>query len=70
MKPAPNVIPLNRKPERWLTRRELAAHLNVGERTIARWVTEGCPSETWGQRSRRFQASEVIEWTRHRTEAA
>lgn len=70
MNPDNNVIALSREPERWLTRRELARLLNVGERTIARWVTEGCPSETWGQRSRRFLASEVIEWTHRRSEAA
>jgi phage terminase Nu1 subunit (DNA packaging protein) len=51
-------------------RRELARIMGVGERTIARWVAEGCPSETWGQRSRRFLPSEVIEWAKHRSEAA
>jgi phage terminase Nu1 subunit (DNA packaging protein) len=64
------VIPLSRTTERFVTRRELARIMGVGERTVARWVTEGCPSETWGQRSRRFLPSEVVEWARRRSEAA
>jgi predicted DNA-binding transcriptional regulator AlpA len=65
-----NVVPLNRDPERFVTARELAGIMHVGERTVARWVAEGCPSETWGQRSRRFLPSEVMAWAKRRNEAA
>lgn len=53
-------------PERWVRRPELARIMGVGERTVARWVAEGMPSEMWGQRSRVFRVSECVEWARRR----
>lgn len=57
--------------EAWLTRTELARLYGVSERTVARWIVEGCPSQTWGARFRRFRLSEVERWlTQRSTEAA
>lgn len=64
------VVPLKRDPERWVNRRELAQIMGVGERTIARFVSEGMPSESWGLRARRFLPSECIRWARERQRAA
>jgi hypothetical protein len=48
-----------------LTPAELAAHLRVSERTVARMVLEGCPSMLVGSR-RRFELPAVIQWTQER----
>lgn len=48
-----------------LTPAELAAHLRVSERTVARMVTDGCPSMLVGSR-RRFELPAVIAWTEFR----
>lgn len=69
MSPESNVVPL-RGPEPWLSIAQLAEHLSVSERTINRWVREGCPSETWGLAARRFQASTVLRWASQRTRRA
>lgn len=53
-------------PEPFLNRREIAAFMRVSVRTIDNWVTESCPHETWGLRTRVFRASEVVEWAQHR----
>lgn len=45
-----------------LTPAELAAHLRTSERTIARMVSEGCPSILVGRR-RRFDLPAVLAWT-------
>jgi hypothetical protein len=49
--------------EPYVDARELARLMGVSERTIARMVVEGMPSETWGlKRTRRFQPSRCIAW--------
>jgi hypothetical protein len=49
-------------PERYVTRRELAATMGVSIDTVDRLVSEGMPSVTWGRRTRRFRASAAIAW--------
>lgn len=61
-----NVVPFRSPPERFVTAGELARIMGVSERTIARLVLEGMPSETWGMRARRFLVSECIEWAKGR----
>jgi phage terminase Nu1 subunit (DNA packaging protein) len=56
-------------PERWIDAAELALTMGVSTRTVARWVSQGCPSDDWGMRCRRFQTSAVIAWARERTTA-
>jgi excisionase family DNA binding protein len=51
--------------DRWLTPAELAAALRSSERTIARMVSEGCPSVLVGKR-RRFELIAVTEWAGER----
>jgi phage terminase Nu1 subunit (DNA packaging protein) len=60
------ITPLRREPERFVDRAELARIMGVGQRTIATWVSEGMPSETWGLRARRFLPSECIAWAQRR----
>ena len=50
--------------ERYVTATELAQHLGVSTSTVKRWVSDGCPSETWGMRVRRFRVSDVMKWRR------
>jgi phage terminase Nu1 subunit (DNA packaging protein) len=54
-------------PEPYLNRVEIATFMRVSERTIDRWSTEGMPFETWGLRTKKFRASEVVRWARSRT---
>lgn len=59
------------EPERYVTRLELARIMGVSVPSVDRMVAQGMPSETWGQRSRRFKPSVAIAWARtRRTEAA
>lgn len=44
-----------------LTPAELAAHLRISERTVARMVLEGCPSML-ARRRRRFDLAAVTAW--------
>lgn len=53
-------------PEPYLSRVEIAKHMAVSPRTIDRWCREGLPHETWGMRSKKFQASRVEGWARRR----
>jgi len=46
----------------YLTRSELAAHLGVSEKTIARWGAAGMPSERWGRRLVRYRLDRVEDW--------
>ena len=64
-----NVVALRRDggPEPYLTRRQLAAFMQVSERTVDRWTREGMPHETFGLRTKRFRASEAVGWARTRT---
>jgi excisionase family DNA binding protein len=48
-----------------LTPAELAAHYRISERTVARMVSEGCPSRMLGRR-RRFVLEEVEAWAKER----
>jgi phage terminase Nu1 subunit (DNA packaging protein) len=50
--------------EPYIDARQLAAVLGVSTTTIKRMVARGMPSETWGRRTRRFRASECIDWAR------
>ena len=49
-------------PERYVTRRELAALMGVSIDTVDRLVSDGMPSVTWGRRTRRFRPSVAIPW--------
>jgi hypothetical protein len=53
-------------PERYVTRRELAALMGVSIDTVDRLVAEGMPSVTWGRRTRRFRPSVAIAWAARR----
>ena len=55
---------MNAEPERYKTRRQLAAIMGVSIATIDRMVQAGMPSEVWGARARRFLASEAVAWAR------
>lgn len=46
----------------YLTRAELAGHLGVSEKTIARWEKLGMPSEVWGRRLIRYKLDRVENW--------
>jgi len=49
-------------PEPWLTRQEIARHLQVSEDTLMRWVQDrAMPAHKLG-RQWRFKASEVDAW--------
>lgn len=50
-------------PERWLTKRELAAHLGYSTRWVEYRIHEGMPYQRLGCRMR-FRASEVETWLR------
>ncbi len=66
------VTPIRRAaevPDEILTRVELADRKKVSLRTVDRWIAEGCPSETWGMRVRRFELSQVNQWLRRREAA-
>lgn len=52
-----------------LTPAELAAHLRVSERTVARMVIDGCPNLLVGSR-RRFELAAVLSWLTGRTTGA
>jgi excisionase family DNA binding protein len=47
--------------EPWLSRRRLAEHLKVSERTLQRWQADGMPSIARG-RTVRYRASAVEAW--------
>ncbi len=53
-------------PEPYMTRHQLAEFLQVHPHTIDQYIAEGCPSEVWGKRTRRFQKTPVLEWLRQR----
>jgi excisionase family DNA binding protein len=50
----------------YLTRRELAAHLHVSPKTIARMQAEGMPFERWGHRLLRYRLDRVQAWLEQR----
>jgi len=53
-------------PDRYLTRAELAAHLNVSTKTIDRMLREGMPSHRFGRRLVRLRLGEVEKWLARR----
>ncbi|HEY4452340.1 MAG TPA: hypothetical protein VGN13_12195 [Solirubrobacteraceae bacterium] len=50
----------------YLTRAELARHLCVSEKTIARWGQAGMPCERWGRRLLRYRLDRVEAWLSRR----
>lgn len=56
-------------PERYVTRRELAAIMGVSIDTVDRLRCEGMPSVTWGRRTRRFRVSIALAWAAARPSA-
>jgi len=50
----------------YLTRCELARHLGVSEKTVARWDRAGMPSERWGRRLVRYRLDRVEVWLQRR----
>jgi excisionase family DNA binding protein len=46
----------------YLTRSELAEHLGVSEKTIARWQAQQMPAEVWGRRLIRYRLDRVETW--------
>lgn len=46
----------------YLTRAELAKHLQVSEKTIARWQKQEMPAEVWGRRLVRYRLDRVEAW--------
>jgi hypothetical protein len=48
--------------EPYLDRAGLARLMGLSVATIDRMVAAGMPSETWGRRTRRFNASAAIAW--------
>jgi predicted DNA-binding transcriptional regulator AlpA len=48
--------------EPYLTRAQLAQHLQIGRTTIYELEKAGLPRHTWGQRIVRYRASEVEGW--------
>lgn len=54
--------PIRSTHEPPITRREVAAIFRVHVNTVDNWVRRGCPSHTWGMRTRRFYETEVRDW--------
>ncbi len=57
----------------YTTRKELCAVFTVSERTVFRWLREGCPCVRIGKGGKgdaRFKVSEVEEWLIRRTEVS
>lgn len=52
--------------EPWLTKQQLAGHLQFSTRWIEARTREGMPSELWGGQ-RRFRVTAVEDWLRRRT---
>jgi phage terminase Nu1 subunit (DNA packaging protein) len=51
-----------------LTPAQLAAHMSVSARTVARWDAEGCPCE-WAGKRRRYDPEAVRAWNREKATA-
>lgn len=49
-----------------MTSAELAAYLNVTQRTIQNWRYNGMPCQKLGYNLVRFDLDEVMEWLRNR----
>jgi excisionase family DNA binding protein len=48
--------------ETYATKKEMAAHLRVTERTVENWMVKGLPYYRLGSRRTRFKLSEVDAW--------
>lgn len=56
-------FPTRRGREPWLTKRQVAAHFGVSERTVERWTVDGMPCLRPGTgRLVRYLASECESW--------
>lgn len=64
------IVPLRGVAEVYITRRQLAARLEISLTKLDQLVREGMPSYTWGMRVRRFRFSEVEQWLRRRERIA
>lgn len=63
----------NPATENYVRRAELGKFFTVSQRTISRWLREGCPCVRIGASGRgdaRFRISAVEEWLNARTEIA
>jgi hypothetical protein len=58
-------MPLRPGVEPWLSKRQLAGHLNYSVRWVELRVREGMPCERWGNRLR-FKVSDVEPWLKAR----
>lgn len=61
-----NVVQLRGEAEVYLTRRQVAARLQIGLTKLDGYVKAGMPSHSWDLRVRRFKFSEVERWLRER----
>lgn len=57
-------FPVPAPGERFLTARELAAHLGVSERQVRRYAAAGMPCERWGRGTVRYLQSAAVRWLR------
>lgn len=59
--------------EKFITKSELCEFFSVSERTVFRWLREGCPCVRIGARGKgdaRFRVSNVEVWLNNRSELA
>lgn len=59
--------------EKFITKSELCEFFTVSERTVFRWLREGCPCVrigTGGKGDARFRVSNVEAWLNNRSELA
>jgi phage terminase Nu1 subunit (DNA packaging protein) len=50
------------RPERFLTRAQLAEIIGVSTDTVDRWRKQGLPCVTWGERSVRMRFTDCEAW--------
>ncbi len=61
--PDGQVLRFPSRAERWVTKRELAEHLGVSEKTIERWARAGMPRlAPAGKHTVRFRISACEQW--------
>jgi len=53
-----------------LTLEEVAAHFRVNERTVRRWIANGCPVMRPSEGIIRFNLNEVLDWSKASTASA
>jgi phage terminase Nu1 subunit (DNA packaging protein) len=57
-----SVVPLRAEQDAYLTRRQLAEHMQVSLRTVDAWRAEGMPCHSWGRRLVRYRLREALAW--------